>query len=371
MIKLFAVVNGTILEDLGENLTPTSTRIHYLLKELQNLKEVEVRFIPYKQIFGQGIMNIIFNNIIKTIVFIYTFLFLITTKPKVYFAYPHSITNIQGLILFKLAKLFKFDIILDVQDTIEQGQAIGKTKGVFNEAIEEYCLKNAKLILALNKQMLEHLKEKYRLGEAIRTAIINNAYEEEMLEFYPDSYKSVGIRFNICYIGAITINRGVDILINACKNLHESYSFLKLHLFAPKKTIDEGLFGEIEHCKFIIIQEIPRKEIPIALKEMDLLVMPYNPNIGYLNSSSPTKFFEYIGTAKPILCTRCESLLDIGKNDSILYIEYDQSEFEKNIEYLIINPAIREKMSKKLMGIRSNHTWKERAKLFNEAIKYI
>ena len=48
-----------------------------------------------------------------------------------------------------------------------------------------------------------------------------------------------------------------------------------------------------------------------------------------MNFSSPTKLFEYIGTAKPILCTKCESLLEIGKDGGIIYVNYDATRFRK------------------------------------------
>ena len=97
--------------------------------------------------------------------------------------------------------------------------------------------------------------------------------------------------------------------------------------------------------------------------------MPYDPRESYMNFSSPTKFFEYIGTAKPILCTKCESIVEIGKDGGIIYVNYDALDLEKKAEMLIVNPKIREKLSEELIKIRPRHTWKERAKTVQEALK--
>ncbi len=76
------------------------------------------------------------------------------------------------------------------------------------------------------------------------------------------------------------------------------------------------------------MKEIPRKDIPPSFADIDLFVMPYNPHEIYLSSITPTKFFEYIGTGKPILCTKCESIRDIGSDGSIMYVDYEFEDFK-------------------------------------------
>jgi len=102
--------------------------------------------------------------------------------------------------------------------------------------------------------------------------------------------------------------------------------------------------------------------------EIDLLVMPYNPHEIYMSSITPTKFFEYIGTGKPILCTKCESLIEMGSDSSIMYVDYELDDFKSKIEMLIRDPNLREEMSKKLIKLRKKHTWKDRAKRVHDAL---
>jgi glycosyltransferase involved in cell wall biosynthesis len=61
------------------------------------------------------------------------------------------------------------------------------------------------------------------------------------------------------------------------------------------------------------------------------------------------------------LCTKCESLTDIGSDGSIVYADYELEDFKSKIETLIKNPVLREEMSKKLLMLRPKHTWMERA----------
>lgn len=371
MIKLFAVVNGEILDDLDANISATYTRIHYLLNGLRNFPDVRVNSVRFRQIPSKNLMSVLYNNIIKTSVAIRTAAALMTGNPTVYFAYPHSLTTVQNRALFHLCDWLKLEIILDVHDTIEQVQTIGSGKSTLDSDQESDCFNKATLILALNEPMWDYIRSKYHINKK-KVIFVPNAYEEVFLELYPNAYESKQNRFNVCYLGGLTKNRGIEILVKACEELHNKYSYIKLHLYG---SYGEGIASElkdtIKESNFIVRKQIPRKDLPETLNEVDLFVMPYDPKESYMNFSSPTKLFEYIGTAKPILCTKCESLLEIGKDGGIIYVDYEVSDLEEKAEMLILNPEIREKLSEELIKIRLHHTWKERAKTVHDALELL
>jgi glycosyltransferase involved in cell wall biosynthesis len=369
-VNLFAVVNGYILADLGENVSATYTRIHYLLRELRDFPEIKIDSICFEQLNRKDFISVIYNNIIKNIVAIRTAWRLITKRPLVYFAYPHSLTTVQNRAIFRLCKMINLELILDIHDTIEQANAVGTGKSTLNEAYEGYCFRESTLLLpSMDGALWRRLKEFYEIKDDKRIIYVPNAFEEEFIAYYPEPYKSQGDRFNVCYIGGITKNRGVEILVQACSELEKRYPHLRLLLFG---TYGEAMPGETKHIisksDFIIMKEIPRKDIPRSFGEIDLFVMPYNPHEIYMSSITPTKFFEYMGTGKPILCTKCESLEDIGSDGSIMYVDYELEDFKSKIETLIKSPELREEMSKKLLKLRKEHTWKERAKCFHDEI---
>ncbi len=370
MMELFAVVNGEILADLDTNISATYTRIHYLLNDIKGFPGIEVKSIRFNQMPNKNLKSCIYNNIIKSVVAIMTVATLLATSPAVYFAYPHSLTTVQNRAIFHVCEMLKLNIVLDIHDTIEQAQVIGMGRSTLNWDLESYCFRKATLILALNSPMWNHLKDKYQIPPDKRVIIVPNAYEEGFRELFPDTYKSVPNRFNICYLGGLTKNRGIEILVKASKELHKKYPYIKLYLFG---SYGEGLTQELKDtinmCDFIDRRQIPRKDLPGALNEVDLFVMPYDPRESYMNFSSPTKLFEYIGTGKPILCTKCESLLEIGEHGGIIYVDYDAADLEKEAEMLILNPEIREELSRELFKIRPQHTWKERAERVYKALE--
>ena len=370
VIKLFAVVNGKILDDLDTNVSATYTRIHYLLNGIGGFPDLEVKSISFRQMPGKNLISLLYNNIIKTIVAVRSAATLIANRPVVFFAYPYSLTTMQNRGLFHFCRLLKLEIVLDIHDTIEQAQVIGTGKSTLSRELESYCFRKATLILALNRPMWNYLESKYKIDKNKRVVFVPNAYEETFCEIYPNRYNRIQNRFNICYLGGLTKNRGIEMLFKACEELHKKYPYMKLYLFGSYgESITPKLKDSIEKSDFIVRKQIPRKDLPEALDEVDLFVMPYDPRESYMNFSSPTKLFEYIGTAKPILCTKCESLLEIGKDGGIIYVNYDALDLEKKAEMLILNPEIREKLSEELIKIRPHHTWKERAKTVHEALK--
>lgn len=369
MIKLFAVVNAAILDDLDANLSATYTRIHYLINGLRDFPDLDVKCIHFKQLTGKTFLPILYNNLIKTKAAIQSAAILAANRPVAFFVYPHSLTTIQNRCLFHLCSLLQLDIVLDIQDTIEQAQAIGTGKSTLNKEQEGYYFKKADLALALNPPMWNHLMLKYKINSDKQVAFVPNAYEENLITIFPDRYKSVDRRFNICYLGGLTKNRGIELLLEACQQLRKRHPYLRLFLYGSYgESMPMGLKKAIEDSDFIIRTQIPRKDLPDALHDVDLFVMPYDPKESYMNFSSPTKLFEYIGTAKPIICTKCESLVEIGKDGGIIYIDYDALDLEMKIEMLISNPEIREKLSEDLIRIRPSHTWKERAKTVHDAL---
>ena len=140
MIKLFAVVNGEILDDLDANVSATYTRIHYLLNGIGDFPDLEIKSIRFRQMLDKNLISLVYNNIIKTIVAVRSATALIANRPVVFFAYPYSLTTMQNRVLFHFSRLLKLKIVLDIHDTIEQAQVIGTGKSTLNQRTRKLLL---------------------------------------------------------------------------------------------------------------------------------------------------------------------------------------------------------------------------------------
>jgi glycosyltransferase involved in cell wall biosynthesis len=227
---LFAVVNGRILDDLGNSTSATYTRIHYLLRGLKYLG-VDVDSISFDLRKGRNISDIAYNNALKTLVALRTVLWLIRHRPSVYFAYPHSLTTFQNRAVFKLCEQLHLNILLDLHDTIEQATVIGDGSYAVSEDIEIECMKNSTFIFsALDELAWQQMRDAYSLS-IVNMVPVQNAFEDSLIDQFHDPYKSVEGRFNICYLGGLSKNRGVDLLVEACLDLHQKYPHMRLYIF--------------------------------------------------------------------------------------------------------------------------------------------
>ncbi|HOI12512.1 MAG TPA: glycosyltransferase [Methanoculleus sp.] len=270
-------------------------------------------------------------------------------------------TTFQNRLLFLLCTICNIPTLVDIHDTREQAAAVGDGHFSVPPGMEKYCFSRATLLVSVNPSMWEHIQQMYHLAEK-PVIFVPHGFEEEFFTHHPAPYSPAEGRFNICYIGALTKNRGIDLLVDSCSILWGSYPWIRLYLFGPYGPgIPDDLEKTIETSDFIVRKELSRDAIPVALTVMDLLVLPYDPGEQYLNLTSPTKIFEYIGAAKPILCTKCESLKGIDDKGGFMYVEYSPPEMAKAIEHLIVHPEVRTEMGRMLYSIREDHTWAERA----------
>jgi len=223
-IRLFAVLNGRIIEGLQDSTTPPHINTYYLLNELRKHEDIDILAYSFNLLPKKGLLNMVYNNIIKTEVAFRSAITLMRLKPIVYFAYPHSLTTVQNRALFWFSVLLKLNVVLRIHDTVEQAKVLGSNKSVLNEKQESYHFRKATLILALNEPMWRHIKHKYNLQNE-RVLFLHNAFDDAICTMYSETYKKMDDRFNICYVGELSKNRGIDILVNACKDLNKNIRF--------------------------------------------------------------------------------------------------------------------------------------------------
>jgi glycosyltransferase involved in cell wall biosynthesis len=112
--------------------------------------------------------------------------------------------------------------------------------------------------------------------------------------------------FHLLFSGTLAPSTGVFVAIQLAKALHTADEKIRLHIvgFSPMHSVRHEITKEIAGCSYIhffeYAQPVPHTEILRAIQHADMGIIAYPPNLSTKNTI-PTKLFEYLGYALPIL----------------------------------------------------------------------
>lgn len=361
-IKIFALVEGKIIDELSDRVSGTFIRIHYILKHLQQHKDIKLIYIPfeYKQKYSDTYSRISWciDTFYHFAIPFFSLLIIIFKRPHfIYFSYPNVVYNDKfNIPLLKFAKKIGTKLLMYSHDWTEQSEVSGQGKNKFlSEKLEDELVKLSDVLVVVLSKYPEH-----------ETAILPGGLEEN--EFESLKYEIHDGRFNIAYTGAMVIDTGVNLLVDAAVMLHKKYPYIKLYLFGRIFALDDETKKKIEETSFIIQKVVPRTKLISYFSEIDVFAYAYNPNIPYYNNTRPTKFFEYIGSEIPFIATKCDGLKMISDGKGFLWVNYSVKGFCEKLEYLLKNPQKRMRLSKELHELKKDNTWEKRADTLHEIL---
>lgn len=180
----------------------------------------------------------------------------------------------------------------------------------------------------------------------------------------------------ITYLGVLTQNRGIDIVLSAISKLDKQYK--QKIIF---QVIGDGPYLEtlrqLSH-KFGINKsvvyngQVPYERVPEHLISSDCFICPL-PNRTEWNVSSPIKIFEYLACAKPIILTPIPAHKNIVNScENIVWTDgYDVSAFVKALEYTINNiEKLTFKSEIAYDNFKENYEWKTQSKVLAKYFTY-
>lgn len=194
---------------------------------------------------------------------------------------------------------------------------------------EEVCLRHADVVVTISEVLRDELIERGVAPERIAT--YPNCIDPEV--FDPARFSSVdvaNIRRSysiapeaqvITFIGTFGQWHGVEVFAKAIQQLVDNASDLlnreKVHFM----LVGDGLkFAEVQamlskplYRKYVTLTGlVPQNQAALHLEASDILVSPHVPNAdGSRFFGSPTKLFEYMAMAKPIIASDLDQIGDI------------------------------------------------------------
>lgn len=174
--------------------------------------------------------------------------------------------------------------------------------------LEKLVVRKADLVIAANSERAEVMKDHYGLND-LPTVVRNippmptqRFKNEEIFDLYPQLMKIDKSHFHIIYMGDISLERGLKILIDSIEFLPEN-----LRLFFLGAGPDLDILKQIASTRLDnrlnVLGPVPHTKVHDVIRQADIGYLSYSMN-GLNNIlCAPNKVFEYSQAGLPIVST--------------------------------------------------------------------
>ena len=176
--------------------------------------------------------------------------------------------------------------------------------------------------------------------------------------------------FVILYHGSLVRRNGFDLAMEALEKVKKTISSVQLRVCGKRTDFFEqvmesarqrGLDGNIDYLGVCDL-----KGIVEAIEECDLGIIPNHRNI-FTEINTPTRIFEYLALAKPVIAPKAKGIQDyFGDNDLIFFELGNADDLARKIEFAYSHPEEVADTVKRGQEVYLSHTWsRERLSLLN------
>lgn len=212
------------------------------------------------------------------------------------------------------------------------------------KTLEEQLISKVDLIIATSTSLSQS-----KTVNGVPCPMITHGVEFEHFNIGTKTINHVPIK--LCYFGLFDERTDQSLLLQIVKEI----SFCELNIIGDVVCDTTKLNNNIR-IKFH--GKVSYKELPFAIKPMDIFLLPYKKN-QLTNNINPLKLKEYLSTGRPVIAI---DLPEVVKMKEYLYLAQDASEFIKIINN-ISNNSIKLNPEKTLQYVQANETWISKTKL--------
>ncbi len=262
---------------------------------------------------------------------------------------------IFGIIGYHFAKKFNIPIIYEVQDNYD---IYASYKIPFIKMLDYRVIRKSDYVFYSNYPLMKKLEFlRKRKIEIIENGIDLSQFRIIKKRIARERLKIKQNLKLIAYTGHISKDRGIELLIQAIKELHEEDD--SIHLLLSGK-VDKDI--NIRH-PFIIYEELPKREqLVMALNASDVLVIA-SPDNAFTRYCFPQKLPEYMAVNVPIVATAVGDVIRILEPFNGSLCKPDSMEDLKNK----INMQLKRK-NINYRKIAMNYTWEKLSKKIDRII---
>jgi glycosyltransferase involved in cell wall biosynthesis len=349
IMKRFGANKDMVMQSFGRQIR--------LFEPLSNKHKIDFLCPDYKKRENRNIKNKNINYYIRPYSILKHFKFVKNLKKIIkrnnYDVIVGTTDPLIGILGFSISKKFNIKYIYDMQDHYS---AYDTYKLPFVRYLDKKAIKNSDIVLTVSDSLNKYIKKfRKRPTYTIQNGIDLKSFKKISKNKAKKLLKLPSGKI-IAYIGEISKFKGVDILIEAFKEVNKTYP--NSYLLLSGKVLDNINVKQ----RHIIYREYPkRQEVITALNAADVAVLP-NPKNIFSKYCFPYKLAEYMAVNLPIVATRLgDSSIILSKNSLCNPNDkYDMAE-------KLIN-TLKEPKRKNYGNLLKNLSWENLSKNINKII---
>jgi glycosyltransferase involved in cell wall biosynthesis len=291
--------------------------------------------------------------------------------------------NMPDVLVFSaiVPKLLGAKIILDLHDPMpELMQTIFKLpEDSFSVAmlkrLEKWSIRFANLVLTVNLACKKIYSS--RSCEARKITVVINSPDDDVFRLQrTDARNGNGKNGNgsdpfvILYHGSLVHRNGFDLALESLEQVNKTIPSVRLRVCGKRTDFFEqvmesarqrGLDRNVDYLGPCNLNEIVE-----AIEECDLGIIPNHRNI-FTEINTPTRIFEYLALAKPVIAPKTRGIQDYFGDDDLIFFELgDADDLARKIAFAYSHPGYVAETLKRGQAVYLSHTWsRERLTLLN------
>ena len=291
--------------------------------------------------------------------------------------------NMPDVLVFSaiVPKLLGAKIILDLHDPMpELMQTIFKLPEesfsvMILKRLEKWSISFADLVLTVNLACKKIYSS--RSCQPGKIQVVLNSPDDDVFELQRLDASEVNGKngngsdpFVILYHGSLVQRNGFDLAVESLGKIRKSIPSARLRVCGERTAFFEevmksakqrGLERNIDY-----LGPCNLNEIVAAIEDCDLGIIPNHRNI-FTEINTPTRIFEYLALAKPVIAPKAQGIQDyFGDTDLIFFELGDADDLARKIEFAHSHPAYVAETITRGQAVYLSHTWRrERLTLLN------
>jgi glycosyltransferase involved in cell wall biosynthesis len=290
-------------------------------KKLQSTKNVKINYLKTWEFGHTPVMLSLFSKLMHL------------SKNSI--VHVHATHAFTPEVVYLVSKLKGFNYVVHLHGEIKPTGKLGFLLSPYQKSIFKRFLKKASKIIVLTEEYKNFFANNYKINkEKIR--VVPNGLNESFLQ---DRIKKSSHKSNLLYVGRLSKEKNVDVLIKAISLLKNKIIFNIVGDGEKRKEM-EDLIRSKNLNNVIMKGRKNGKTLLNLYKKSDIFLLASN------SEGLPTVVLEAMASGIPVIASNVRGIRELVKNNGILVDPPTPENFAKEINKLIENKRLSKKLSK-------------------------